>query len=1238
MNDLASFINDQRVNLAILTPSTAALLQPEDVPTLKTLITGGEALTYDLVNIWADKVSLINGYGPAESTICCAGKVPSAGWKYGTIGQMIGGLGWIVDRSNHMKLAAIGAVGELIIEGPVVTKGYLNEPERTAAAYIETPSWLLGFRPRGTAGRLYRSGDLVQYNFDGTIRFIGRTQGQVKLRGQRIELGEVEYHVRKSFPVFADVVADVIRPPDEGRRPFLVACILVGEQAVDNAGGLFHEPTESFREMSHKAKLEVSNLIPSYMVPEVFLPLRRLPLARTGKLDRRQIQEACSLLSLDQIQEYSAEAKVAKRAPSTSIERMLQQIWARVLNMETSSIGVDDSWMRLGGDSIQAMRVVAQSTAAGLRTSVEALFQGKTIAQMSLRTEHMHLKPALAAEPLNALFDLSPAQQLFFDTAGSHYSHFTQSLSFRLSKPVSSKTIVQGAVRWIVENHSMFRARFVETSKGQWKQMITEDTDRSYAYRESRIETRDEAASLLQSDQKGLDIQHGPLFICHLLHHGPENQFYLSFTTHHLVVDVQSWKILLSDIELLLVGQEPLPPPLPFQTWSQSKANYVAKNFCPSKILPNFAPNVPKDYWEFDVHNNRWEDVIEDGFVLDGQETQALLGNANDAFRTQPVEILQAALLQAFANVFPDRPMPVVFTEGDGRDSWDPNLDLSRTVGWFSTVFPTDVSVQPGDTLLDIVRKTKDTRRSVTNNGWAYFTAHGYHSDSADQSLMYGPPEILFNYDTGFAEDKTSVLRPFAFTTGRLGQIAPQMTRFSLVDVLAEVRNSRLFFSFIYNRHMRHYQSSIQDWIIQTKRCLNTASITLANQQPSFTISDFPLLNYSYPEMETFIETIVQPLMARSLEIEDAYKCSPIQDGMMLSQAKVSGLYMNRFICHVKLSNGSQVHLEKLQEAWQKVLQKHPLLRAVLYQRPGRSGHYDQVVLKSAPPDMSVILPASNDPVETLEKYQFDMSPLSPQHRLAICASPTGHVECLLEIHHALIDGYSQQVFLRDLSLAYENNLDATPIRAYRDYVEYIDTRPLDEAMAYWERHLRSVESCTLLPSPPCPVPDKAKDVRNTRNFALPFAQALRDFCSQHELTLANVFQLAWALVLRQYLNSESACFGYMTSGRDVPVVDIHDTVGPILNIHICRIVMEADEPILSLLQKCQANYVESLMHQHISIIDKIRSTRTSASTLFNTIMSVLPGIDDFDDQSALLFEDFKGANLTEVRHIVPDR
>lgn len=183
LNNLAGTIRELKINWAVLTPSTLNLMQPEDVPSLKTLVVAGETVTRGLVDKWADKLTLINAYGPAEGTCCTVGAI-QPGWRTGTVGKMLGCVGWIVSPSNISKLAAIGSVGELIIEGSVVTRGYLDDPEKTAAAYINRPAWLQSFRERfsteATSSRLYKTGDLVQYNNDGTIRYIGRKDTQVK--------------------------------------------------------------------------------------------------------------------------------------------------------------------------------------------------------------------------------------------------------------------------------------------------------------------------------------------------------------------------------------------------------------------------------------------------------------------------------------------------------------------------------------------------------------------------------------------------------------------------------------------------------------------------------------------------------------------------------------------------------------------------------------------------------------------------------------------------------------------------------------------------------------------------------------------------------------------------------------------------------------------------------------------------------------------------------------------------
>ncbi|KAE8849621.1 hypothetical protein PTNB85_00037 [Pyrenophora teres f. teres] len=226
-SDLAKAINTMGANWALLTPSVAQLLNPSDVPTLKILVLGGEQVTATDWNRWPISVQLINGYGPTECCIVCTGYTSTQAFKTGTIGTAIASVSWVVVPEDHHKLAPLGSVGELLVEGPILARGYLNDAEKTAAAFIEDPAWLVdgcqGYP--GRHGRLYKTGDLVQYNDDGELICLGRKDSQVKLRGQRIELGEVEHHLRECLPGATQMAVEVIMPFEESKHAMLAAFV-----------------------------------------------------------------------------------------------------------------------------------------------------------------------------------------------------------------------------------------------------------------------------------------------------------------------------------------------------------------------------------------------------------------------------------------------------------------------------------------------------------------------------------------------------------------------------------------------------------------------------------------------------------------------------------------------------------------------------------------------------------------------------------------------------------------------------------------------------------------------------------------------------------------------------------------------------------------------------------------------------------------------------------------------------
>jgi acyl-CoA synthetase (AMP-forming)/AMP-acid ligase II/aryl carrier-like protein len=329
------------------------------------LILAGELMTNEDKEAWAPYVDLKNTYGPAECSTTSTGlSLGQEPMHVGNIGHGLGLVTWVIEHTYCNGIAPIGTVGELWLEGPLVGAGYLNDSQKTAAAFIEDPPWLLSGGPgyTGRRGRLYKTGDLVQYNSDGTLTFIGRKDAQVKIRGQRVELGDVEHHVRHGL--IADgviqVVAEVIIPQGSD-SPMLVAFVDIGEAA----NGSRDEVKAVLKRLTRDLEEKLAEQLPAYMVPTAYIPIEKMPMTATGKTDRRRLREIGGLMTLEQLAELNP-SRSKRREPSTKMERQLQELWASVLSIDTSSIGADDSFLRIGGDSIGAMRLVGAARAQGL--------------------------------------------------------------------------------------------------------------------------------------------------------------------------------------------------------------------------------------------------------------------------------------------------------------------------------------------------------------------------------------------------------------------------------------------------------------------------------------------------------------------------------------------------------------------------------------------------------------------------------------------------------------------------------------------------------------------------------------------------------------------------------------------------------------------------------------------------------------------------------------------------------
>ncbi|OJZ79694.1 hypothetical protein ASPFODRAFT_555216 [Aspergillus luchuensis CBS 106.47] len=875
--------------------------------------------------------------------------------------------------------------------------------------------------------------------------------------------------------------------------------------------------------------------------------------------------------------------------------------------MPPDSIGIDDSFFRLGGDSITAMQLSAHLRAAGFSTSVADIFDAKTISRLAPSLIQGHRRLPNTHDAVDTAFELSPIQQLFFELAPHGPNHFNQSFLVPVARPLGPGDLAR-ALDLIVREHSMLRARFSRADNGQWAQAVSAQVDGSYRYRCCQVASLDDARDILSASQRSLDLQHGPLLAADLIDVNGSQQ-YLFLVAHHLVIDLVSWRIILGDLEeLLQTGKLSGVTPLPFQTWCRLQAEYSRDHLAPTAALPSSIPAAPRDYWGPVWHKNAYGDTVRRGFTLSEELTTALFGPANDALQTQPVEIFQAALWHAFVHAFPDRPPPTIFNEGHGREPWDSAIDLSRTVGWFTTMWPTCLETDGGEVgIVDVVRRTKDTRRRTPSNGWAYFASRYLNPAGRTAFETRGPVEIAFNYLGLYQqlEREGSMLRPPIRLEDHPSDVAGEIQRFALIDVSAAVERGRLHFSFHYNQHMQH-QDAMGRWIANCERSLQDAVQQLTALDPTRTLCDFPLLPLTYGSLDRLLTEVLPGMGMSCADVEDAYPCSPLQQGILLSQAKDARLYWPRFVWKVVPNDGpGVVDMGRLQRAWQQVVDRHAMLRTILVDGIGEKDYAAQVVRRSTPVDVEVVECAENDPITTLKEHPRAADRAGqPPHRLLLCATPT-EAFCALEISHALIDAHSSRILQQDLRLAYDQRLPTEPGPLYHEYMRYLGGLSQAAAEAYWRSYIAGVQPCHLPTLEAQGAGSQQRRELRSTTVSLGAGERVRAFCQRHEVTMSNLFQVAWGLVLQAYTGAETACFGYLNSGRDIPVRGVHDIVGPFINMLVCRVGTSPDESVLSMVRKNRTEYLQSLPHQHYSLAGILHLADTAGRPLFNTSMSL---------------------------------
>ncbi|WP_432780446.1 amino acid adenylation domain-containing protein [Pseudomonas corrugata] len=680
---LSQLIQQEQVTTLHFVPSMLRAFVEEpslvDCRSLRQVFASGEALPVDLVRRFMGQhpAALVNLYGPTEAAIDVSVWRCSVDDVIVPIGKPIANLRlYILDES--LQPLPIGSIGELYIGGVGVARGYLKRPDLTEERFLASP-FIDG-------DRLYRTGDRCRFLADGNIEYLGRLDHQVKLRGQRIELGEID--------------AAVLNLP-----AITGACTLV----IDNRLVAFYSSSAAQSGLDTLLAAE----LPAYMVPAVWVHVPTLPLNSNGKIDRK----ALAALPLPQTRKDYA-------APRNALESLLCQLFGELLGESLTGgreVGTSDSFFALGGDSILGLKLISRLREHGYSLTPRDLFRSPTPAALALVTTAL-LTQAEQGEVTGAM-PLMPLHQWFFDQQQPQAAHWNQSVLADSDRPLQLP-LVQATLDRLVAHHDALRLRFAEVD-GQWQARIAPVAP-------AQLTCCEHPDQLLQVAQS-LDLQHGPLFAAALLEGEPQR---LYLVAHHLVVDAVSWTPLLEDFQQLYSGLERSEQPtLPAKTtsyrqWAEHLHAHAAKvageqRYWSTQISVNRPPVATVA--ERRTLSARWE----------ATRTHQWLTESHAAYRTQPEELLIAALAATLAET-EGRSDIVVDLERHGRDAPFDGLDVSRTVGWFTTLFPLRVSASGARG--DQVRNAKEALRAVPGQGLGY----GLLRQRGQLSASHG--DVLFNY------------------------------------------------------------------------------------------------------------------------------------------------------------------------------------------------------------------------------------------------------------------------------------------------------------------------------------------------------------------------------------------------------------------------------------------------------------------------------------------------------------
>ncbi|MEV7376932.1 amino acid adenylation domain-containing protein [Streptomyces lydicus] len=1187
---LAGVLAEHRVSHVTLPPGALSALTPGTLPADLTLVVAGEACPPAVARAWSAHHRMINAYGPTESTVCASMSRPLDPDGVGEsvpIGRPLSGVRVQV-LDDRLRPVPAGVPGEVYLSGTALARGYLGRLALTAERFVADP-----YGPPGS--RMYRTGDRARWLPGGDLDYLGRTDDQVKLRGFRIELGEVEAVLSRHDAVTA--VAAAVHKDERGTRRLVAYAVPARAAGTDVSAGL--------REFARQA-------LPEHMVPSVFVLLDRLPQNANGKVDRRA-------LPAPDLRRDGSNARIAPRTPA---EETLARIWSEVLGV--TGLGVEDNFFDLGGDSILSLQVVARARAAGLRVTAKQTFLRQTIADLAAEAVAEADAAPRAADrgPVSGELPLTPIQHWFFATLGDSLEQFNQSLYLELAETPDHDAL-RTALAALTAQHDALRLRATPDGDGGWRlHNAPAETGELLVHTDlsgEPAEAQDAAmAAATDAAQRGFRLAEGPLLRARLFTLGTGRPPRLYVVAHHLVVDGMSWRILLADLETAYrqaAAGRPVdlgPRTTSFRDWAHRLARHTAEGGLDDEI----------PYWQgVQEEARRAAPLPLDGPAPEGENTagsartvsvrlsadgtDALLRQVPEAYRTQINDVLLSALGRVLAD-WAGGDRVLVALEGHGREDLFDDVDLTRTVGWFTTVFPVALRMPADRDWGAVLKSVKEQLRAVPRNGLGHGALR--HLTGPGGPLAGTPePEVSFNYLGQMDVDAAPGGLARALLDSEGAERAATQARPQLLEINGQVTGGRLEFHWTYSAD-RHRTGTVERLAGAFMAALEAiVAHCAAPGSGGATPSDFPLAALD--------QATVDRIAGDGRAVEDIYPLTPMQSGMLFHALSESG--RDPYTGHFGVRIDGVGDPGALADAWQQVVDRTPALRTcVVWQDVAEPLQVVRAGVRVPVTHLDLRARSEEDRQAALDELWerrtdtvIDLAE-APPLRLTLVRLDDTAVQLYWTSHHILMDGWSFAGLLSEVCARYAALTGGPPPaaparRPYRDYVRWLADQDREAAEAHWRSVVDGFGVPTPLPFDRLPV--KAHGTRSSREVQLRLSAArsgrLTEAARVARLTVNTLVQGAWAVLLARYGGTDDVCFGTTVSGRPATLPGAESMAGLFINTVPVRARLDGT-PAVDWLRRLQGDQLDSRQYEHVSLAQIQRWSGVPAGTnLFDSIV-----------------------------------